>query len=88
VCGSQVRGELWKRRAKRQARFPRQPFYFVGDLFQRDISFLQSNDAIARALIAELEACGRERGMRGRYIDVEPFRRMAPHVDWRRLILG
>jgi hypothetical protein len=88
VCGSQVRGQLWERRAKRQARFPRQPFYCVGDLFQRDISFLQTNESIASALIAALRACGRERGLRGRYIDVEPFRRMAEHIDWRRLVFG
>jgi len=88
VCGSQVRGELWKRRAKRQTRFPRQAFYIVGDLFQSETSFLQSNDAIANALIAALEACGRERALQGRYLDLEPFRRMAAHTDWRRLILG
>jgi len=86
VLGHQIRGELWMSASKRFTRNGRRRFRHVGKAFEMHCGKRQSPDEIRSEIQDELLRFRREH--RRLHLDLECFDRLAPTVDWNRLVFG
>jgi hypothetical protein len=88
ILGTQVRGEAWFVQAKRITRTMKyRKFRHFGKAFELEFGFedLSSID-IYNQILVELENLTKVKPYKGRYIDLEAFRNIAPFVNWRQII--
>lgn len=84
--GSDIRGELWLSRAKRQSPRGRKKYAHNGNAFQLHLDPADSDPQIAIAVLDELRRLQRDRQFKRRFIDLECFQTVAPFILWGKML--
>ena len=86
ILGSQIRGEYYFVEAKRIRLLMKKTFSWRGKVFELHFFPEDSSKKICREVESELEQLRNEKPFKGRHIDLEAFREIAPFINWRKLI--
>ena len=87
VLGTQIRGELHWLRAKRIGRHVSDRIYFEsGKLFEGSVDLRWSSQKLLQTIKRRLKEISSSGKIRGRFVDLETFNAIAPHVNWKALV--
>ena len=85
----QIKGELWFVKAQRIRKgLKKKRMYYVGEAFRLWRFPKKSSTQIYEKLCSILDRVRTEKPLKGRYVDMELFHSIGPHVDWKKLLLS
>ena len=88
VFGTQIRGETWFVDAKRISHRIRCKFFIHhGKAFEVDVLPDDTNHQILEKVQTGIQRSIEYQPINGRYLDLSSFDTIAPHIDWRALML-
>ena len=86
ILGSQIRGELWLMVGKRFHRKSHNQIRWIGKVFEIHSFPDESSEQIFERIEQEFEELQNKWRRKGRVMDLECFRTLAPCIDWRKLV--
>lgn len=83
-----IKGEYFFAREKKIVRRPRQrSFEWCGKALEVWLPYDATSREIFDLLVEEFEQIRRERPFKGRFIDLEAFKNVGPHIDWKDAVI-